>query len=177
MSVVSQLLFHILVLGLLQPQVLWNFQAKTQLPRCFRNGAKCVGRVLLCNFNYSAILWDILPKWDWAQKTGWTLEKSKLLSQSYVWCNCFVKYLLFPTFLFINPARKGPWSWNILLCFREKKNLKYSLWWCFNWKKWCFEIRIRHFLPRIRKCQRFPFLGCFTPVDLRRQMLANDFFS
>lgn len=148
--------------------------SKSQTPRCYRNGASVV-RVLLYNLNYSMSLWDILSERDWAQKTGWTLEKSKLVSHTRAWCNRFVKHLIFPMFLLINPARKGIWSWNILSCFRKKQHLKYSLWRCFNWKKWWIEI-IRCFLPRTRKHQRFPFLGCFTPVDLGQQTLAKYFF-
>lgn len=73
-SFFSQLPFLILVLGLMQQQVSWNIQAKTQLPGYFWNGMMCgkstsLQPQLFCKTFFS--------KWGWAQETGWTLEQSK----------------------------------------------------------------------------------------------------
>lgn len=83
---------------------------------------KIVLKLYVCEEYFSAnstILQDIFFKvrlgpGDWVNS-----RPKQVLFFSYVWCNCFIKYFLFPTFWCINPAKKGSWSWNTLSCFRK----------------------------------------------------------
>lgn len=76
-SFFSQLPFLIRVLGLMQQQVSWNIQAKTQLPRYFWNGMMCGKSTSLQTQLFHKTFFS---KWGWAQDTGWTLEQSKFCS-------------------------------------------------------------------------------------------------